>query len=315
MCQSFLRSLFSSASSGGGFIKRIRGNFAVALTSEKWQMSSANGAPLHLLRFDRARQSSRAQAISFLTHAAVIAALALMAMHPFKTAKTPDTAAARVLERLRFPSHFFSSSTSAAPDPGAGSGGGRVRIPTTAGNLLPLASIQLVRPSLPPKQDVHMPVPPTIFDAAAAPVLTPVDKIGLPWMKEESNSPGPGDSDTVGSGPGHTMGDGPRDGPGGQSESPSRYRAGVTRPSCVYCPDPQYTDEAREAKLQGKVTLQVLVGADGRAAQIRIVQGIGLGLDERAAQAIRGWKFVPAHDAARRVVPAWVVVEAVFRLF
>ena len=83
MPQSFLRSLFSSASSGGGVIKRIRGNFAVALTSEKWQTSPANGAPLHLLRFDRAGRSSRAQAISFLTHAAVIAALALMAMHPF----------------------------------------------------------------------------------------------------------------------------------------------------------------------------------------------------------------------------------------
>jgi outer membrane biosynthesis protein TonB len=40
-----------------------------------------------------------------------------------------------------------------------------------------------------------------------------------------------------------------------------------------------------------------------------------LGLDERAEQAIRGWKFVPAHDAARRPVPAWVTVEAVFRLF
>ena len=111
------------------------------------------------------------------------------------------------------------------------------------------------------------------------------------------------------------MGDGPLDGPGGRSESQSRYRAGVTLPSCAYCPDPQYTDEAREAKLQGKVTLQVLVGVDGRASQVRIVQGIGLGLDERAEQAIRSWKFVPAQDAARRAVPAWVVVEAVFRLF
>jgi protein TonB len=63
------------------------------------------------------------------------------------------------------------------------------------------------------------------------------------------------------------------------------------------------------------VTLQVLVGSDGRASQIRIVRGIGLGLDERAEQVIRGWKFVPAHDAARRIVPAWITVEAVFRLF
>ena len=160
-----------------------------------------------------------------------------------------------------------------------------------------------------------MPVPPTIFDPAAAPVLAPVSKVGLLWMRDDTNSPGPGDSDTIGSGPGKTMGDGLRDGPGGFGESPSRYRSGDTLPSCAYCPDPQYTDEAREAKLQGRAILRVLVGADGRASQIRIVQGIGLGLDERAEQAIRGWKFVPAHDGARRAVPAWVTVEAVFRLF
>src|SRR5437588_1019888 len=170
MRESFPRSLCSSASSADNLINRIRRNFRDALTPEKWKMSSANGAPLP---FDRARQSSRAQGISFLTHAAVIAAMALMAMHPFKTAKTPDIGAARVLERLRFPSHF-SSSTAPAPDPGAGSGGSHVEISTTAGNLVPLRSIQLVRPSLPPKQDVRMPVPPTIFDPAAAPVLIPV---------------------------------------------------------------------------------------------------------------------------------------------
>jgi len=58
-----------------------------------------------------------------------------------------------------------------------------------------------------------------------------------------------------------------------------------------------------------------LVGADGRASQIRVVRGIGLGLDDRAVEAIRGWKFLPALDASRRAVPAWVTVEAVFRLF
>jgi periplasmic protein TonB len=84
---------------------------------------------------------------------------------------------------------------------------------------------------------------------------------------------------------------------------------------CAYCPDPQYTDEAREVKVQGSVTLLVLVDAEGRASQIRVVRGIGMGLDERAMQAIRGWKFVPARDAAHRPVSAWVTVEAVFRLF
>ena len=86
-------------------------------------------------------------------------------------------------------------------------------------------------------------------------------------------------------------------------------------PTCVICPYPIYTDEARHVKVQGTVTLRVLVGTDGRAAQIRVVSGVGYGLEERAEQTVRGWKFKPAIDAARRPVPAWVTIEAVYRLF
>lgn len=315
MRDSFVRSLRFSASSSDNLIQRIRENFRDALTPGKWKVSSANGAPLHLLRFDSSARTSRGQGVSFLTHAAIIVALALIATHPFKPGSAHESDTTKVLRRLTFPSRLFAPSTGGVPNPGSGSGGGRVQIPTTTGNFVPLSSIQVVRPSLPPKQEEHMAVPPTIFDPASAPVLTPVSKIGLPWMREETNSLGPGDSNTVGDGPGNTMGDGPRDGSGGLGDSQSRYRGGVTLPSCAYCPDPQYTDEAREAKLQGKVTLRVFVGADGRASQIRIVQGIGLGLDERAERAIRGWKFVPAHDGARQPVAAWVTIEAVFRLF
>lgn len=159
-----------------------------------------------------------------------------------------------------------------------------------------------------------MPVPPTILDSSAPGVLTAVSKIGLPWMREDTDSPGPGDSTTIGNSNGKTMGDGPADGPGGVGASLSKYGPGATFPVCVYCPEPQYTDEARQAKLQGKVTLWVLVGADGRTARIQIVQGVGLGLDERAAQSVRSWRFNPAHDAARRAVAAWVTIEVVFRL-
>jgi len=57
------------------------------------------------------------------------------------------------------------------------------------------------------------------------------------------------------------------------------------------------------------------VGTDGRASDIRVVRGIGFGLDERAAQTVRGWKFKPARDASQHPVAAWITVEAVFRLF
>jgi len=159
-----------------------------------------------------------------------------------------------------------------------------------------------------------VPVPPTILDPDASPVLTSVAKIGLPWMHVDTNSPGPGDSNTIGSSNGKTMGDGPINGPGGEGSSVTGYRPGATSPKCAYCPDPQYTDAAREAKLQGKVTLRVLVGPDGRASQIQVIQGIGMGLDERAAQSVQTWRFVPAHDGVRRPVPTWVTIEVIFRL-
>lgn len=104
-------------------------------------------------------------------------------------------------------------------------------------------------------------------------------------------------------------------GPFGDGELTRRYGPGSTLPACAYCPYPTYTDEARHGKVQGSVTLRVLVGADGRAQDIRIVQGIGFGLDERAAETVRNWRFTPAHDASKRPVAAWVTVEAVFRLF
>jgi len=132
-------------------------------------------------------------------------------------------------------------------------------------------------------------------------------------MKDNSNSAGPGKNHGFGAGERGGMGD--DEGPGaGQGDSYRPYANVATLPTCLYCPDPQYTDEAREAKVQGKVTLRVLVGADGRAAQIQIVQGIGLGLDDRAVQSVRTWRFVAAHDAAHRAVPQWVNIEVVFRL-
>jgi protein TonB len=309
------RSFAALQSSRDSWFVRVRENLRQFLTPGSFLPSSANGAPIHLPKWERSARAGRAQSVSFLTHAAMITAIALMSLHSFQATKPPENGGTKVAPGLRFPPHFLLSPLGSTPDSGSGSGGGRVPIPTTMGNLLPTSSIQIVRPSLPPQQDAQMPVPPTIFDPAATPVLTTVDKIGLPWMKDDTNSPGPGDSDTIGSSGGKTMGDGPRNGPGGQGDSQSRYRAGTSQPTCAYCPDPQYTDEAREARLQGAVTLLVLVGADGRAAQIRITQGIGMGLEERAVQAIRTWKFVPAHDAAHRAVPAWVTVEAVFRLF
>jgi protein TonB len=235
--------------------------------------------------------------------------------HPPGGKQDHSTLGPRIFRSLPVPSDLLNALRGSHPSEGRGAGGNLNPIPATRGDLPPLSSIQLVKPSLPPKRETELPVPPTILDPKALPILRPTEHIGLPWMKDYTDSPGPGKGGTIGSSDGTTMGDSDKDGPGGDGDSLQRYQPGTTQASCAYCPDPQYTDEAREAKLQGTVTLQVLVGADGRAAQIRLVRGIGLGLDDRAVQSVRGWKFIPARDASRRPVPSWVTIEAIFRLF
>jgi len=308
------RSVASLQTSQDSWLDRVRDNVQQLCTPARSFPSSANGAPIHLLKCGPSAQRSRAQSLSLLTHAAILATFVLLATHVPGRTRNHLPAERPAFQPIPFPGSLLDRLRSNRPSDGRGAGGDQNPIPATRGNLAPVSSIQLVKPSLPPMRETQLPVPPTILDPKALPLLKTTDHIGLPWMKEFTDSPGPGRGHTIGNTDGDTMGDS-TNGPGGRGELLLPYQPGTTMPSCAYCPDPQYTDEAREAKLQGKVTLQVLVGADGRAAQIRIVQGIGLGLDERAVQSVRGWKFVPAHDAARRPVPSWVTIEAVFRLF
>jgi protein TonB len=164
---------------------------------------------------------------------------------------------------------------------------------------------------LPDEQEHAMPVEPTVFGPEES---RRVNVLGLPWMKDRNNSNGPGTDEGVGDKPGRTMGSGHRDGEG-ESDTDGLYSRGAYPVKCVYCPDPEYTDEARHEKLQGSVTLRVLVTADGRAGQVKIVKGLGFGLDERAMDKVRTWRFEPARDGSRRTIPQWVTVEATYRLF
>src|ERR1019366_6317547 len=97
------------------------------------------------------------------------------------------------------------------------------------------------------------------------------------------------------------------------NNSGQTYRAGengVTMPKCVYCPKPEYSPEARTAKLMGTVYLQVTVLANGHPGEIKLIQGIGSGLDEKAIVTVRNqWTFSPANGPDGTPVDATVPVE------
>jgi periplasmic protein TonB len=310
----FLRPFFSNDPTTESWFNRVRENLGQLLIPSHSKPSSANGAPIHLLKFDKSLHPARSQGASLITHAAVFAAILLLLTNTKGLPGPPFPGGTTPLDPYKLSAPLIRSLTSAHPIDGGGRSGDQNPIPATRGNLPPLSSIVLVRPTLPQNEHPQLPEPPTIFDPNAAPVLTPTDHIGLPWMPDDTNSPGPGKNHGMGSKDGVSIGDN-GDGPAGYNNQNSLYKPAAFQPACTYCPYPTYTDEARHGKVQGTVTLQVLVGPDGRAQEIRIVKGIGFGLDERAVETVRIWKFIPARDGAKHCVPAWVTVEAVFRLF
>jgi TonB family protein len=90
-------------------------------------------------------------------------------------------------------------------------------------------------------------------------------------------------------------------------------QAGITNPVAIYSPEPQYSDEAHLAKLQGSVLLSLVVDETGNAVQIKVLRPLGLGLDEKAVQAVSQWKFKPGTKDGT-AVPVQAQIEVTFRL-
>ena len=109
---------------------------------------------------------------------------------------------------------------------------------------------------------------------------------------------------------------GPGYGPGRERSGPPVYQPGgsVTRPVVLYREEPDYSDEARKARLQGVVTIYIEVNERGLPQNLRILRPLGMGLDEKAIEAVRRWKFEPAMKDGRAVA-VQVYVEVNFRLY
>jgi periplasmic protein TonB len=123
---------------------------------------------------------------------------------------------------------------------------------------------------------------------------------------------GTGSGGGIGSGTGGGLGPGSGGGTGGGVFRPGT--GGVGYPSCIYCPEPQYSEDARKAKYQGTVVLQAVIGPDGRATMIEVVKGPGLGLEEKALESVRNWRFKAAVGPNGRPVATVTLLEITFRL-
>ena len=89
----------------------------------------------------------------------------------------------------------------------------------------------------------------------------------------------------------------------------------VWKPICVYCPQPSFSREAVDAKIQGSIFIEAVISRDGRPLQVRVLHGLGFGLDENAIEIVRKWKFRPAIGPDGRASDVRMVIELAFRLY
>jgi TonB family protein len=139
----------------------------------------------------------------------------------------------------------------------------------------------------------------------------PLAKIGPP-----SNGPGSGGGIGSGSGGGVGSGKGPGFGPGeGGGFGGGAYRVGngVTAPTLTFKVEPEYSEEARKAKFMGTVILYIEVNEKGGVQNPRVQRSVGMGLDEKAIEAVMKWRFRPGYKDGRPVTVA-AQVEVNFRL-
>ncbi len=203
---------------------------------------------------------------------------------------------------------------------GGGGGGQRSPLPASKGKL-PRFSMEQLTPPTPiiKNENPKLAVEPTVIVPPSVEVAAidmnifgdPLGQIGPP-------SAGPGSGGGIGSGKGTGVGSGrgPGVGPGsggGIGGGVFRVGGGVSAPRLTYKVEPEYSEEARKAKYQGTVVLAVEVWPDGKAHNVRVLRSLGLGLDEKAIQAVEKWKFVPGKKEGRSVKVA-ATIEVNFRL-
>ena len=217
----------------------------------------------------------------------------------------------------------------ALPGPGGGGGGGGLKMKTPPPKAArkgpakvssPIPARRLPPPVTPPPPRPEPP-PPPLEAKTLPPVMAPVATVAADARnqegvmeekpKEAPPSQGSGNGGGTGSGQGTGLGEGTGSGigpgsGGGIGGGPYRPGSGVEPPRLLREVRADYTDEARRANVTGEVVLEIVVRRDGTVGDVRILQRLGSGLDQRAVQAVRQWRFAPA---TLKGTPVDVIVE------
>jgi TonB family protein len=234
------------------------------------------------------------------------------------------------------------------PGPGGGGGGGGMRNPlpprrverrgpqrarVTVPKVTPekvLTTARREEPKTPTPAAVPEPKPverepePLASRVLVAPVVTTasndrdregVIEKGRDTGESQGSGVGGGAGSGQGTGNGEGLGSGIGDGSGGGTGGgPFRPGSGIEPPRLLREVKAEYTDDARRRSITGDVVLEIVVRRDGTVGDVKILQGLGAGLDQRAVTAVRQWRFSPARRRGEAVdVLVEVAVEFTLR--
>jgi len=267
-------------------------------------------------------QFGRMQALSLTLHGALVV---LLVIPIFQEVVPVVQAEKKPAVEITDISPYFAQLPAGKDKAGGGGGGGeRSETPASRGKL-PKFSMrpQLSRPMVAIRNpNPRLPVDPTLYGPPEIKLPSPnLPNYGDPLAAVLTDSSGPGSGSGIGSGEGGGIGSGKGGGLGpgeGGGTGGGVFRAGrdgVGTPTCLYCPTPTFTDEAVKARYQGVVLLRFIVTADGRATNISVVKGLGLGLDERAIESVKNSRFTPARGPNGQPVAVWITYEVNFRQY
>jgi protein TonB len=258
-----------------------------------------SAAPVDVPSMWSKSRSQVPQGLSVLLHAAVVASLVFFpaaASNLILPTATSITMLAPTAPLLLPPD---------AGKSGGGGGGGGMRAPTPASKGVPPrgADKQLLPPVVEVKNLApNLVVEPTII----APQLAYLPQFNFNTIGDPNGIVGPPSQGTgTGGGIGNNKGTGVGDGNGpgaglgeggGAGGGPFDYTigGGLTPPAVLLQVLPEYSDDARKAKTQGTVELIIIVNADGTSTLERVSRSIGYGLEQKAIEAVKKWKFQPA---------------------
>lgn len=207
---------------------------------------------------------------------------------------------------------------------GGGGGGDHDKLPAPKGRLPKVALQQITPPAIvmrneKPRLAVEptVVVPPQVHLAENKMLNLGTSAAVVMPSAPPSNGTGSGGGIGAGSGGGVGVGHGPGVGAGsggGIGGGVYKVGGGISAPEAISSPDPDYTEEARKAKKQGTCVLWLIVDSAGQPRDIKVVRGLGLGLDAKALEAVRQWRFHPALKDGKPV-DVQISVEVEFHLY